>query len=49
MISFKKRKDSRYVVYVGWASRYYASCINEINNLIWAFGKEKVEYERIEG
>lgn len=47
MLRLTKTKTSRYIVYIGWGGKYYADTLNDVNNTIWAYGKEKVKYQMI--
>lgn len=45
MTRVNKTKTSRYIVYVGWGLTLYADTIQDVNNIIFAYGCEKVRYE----
>lgn len=47
MLRLTKTKASQYIVYIGWGGKYYADTLNDVNNVRWAYGDEKVKYEPI--
>jgi len=47
MVTLNKTKKSKYVIYIGWALKVYAEYQNETNDMIYKYGREKIEIERI--
>lgn len=47
MITLNRKNNSKYIIYIGWAGYFYATCKNDISNLIIQYGREKIKIEKL--